>query len=106
MSDYPTVDQSNAGPSSGRGCNNYMRLGALASVRLLVMLRRIWKSIDKLAEIEQSRLQLERDRLSLQYPAWGKAGGKVPKAPRLTEIGRATIESQNKRYLETHDAEE
>lgn len=43
-------------------------VGAFALARVIVRLRSIQRSIDKLAEIEQARLDLERERLMAEFP--------------------------------------
>lgn len=77
-----------------------MRLGAFAITRLIIMLRRLWKSVDKLAEIEQSRLNLELDRMAMDYPKWHQAGGRVPDSSKKVEIGVVSVEDLNKKYKE------
>ncbi len=83
-----------------------MRLGTFAFFRLLIMLRRIWQSIDKLADIEQARLAIEQDRMALDYPKWSMAGRKIPSNPRKTEISVAEVSDWNKRWREQHPDEE
>lgn len=73
-----------------------MQIGAMATARLLIMLRRIWKSIDRLADIEHEWVALEKERLKLEYPLYGAP----PKERKKTEIGVAELEDLNKRWKE------
>lgn len=81
-------------------------MNALALVRVLVMLRRIWKSIDKANEIAQARLDLEKERLAMEHPSWYKAGRKIPQKGKLTQLGVAEVDTLNQRYRDTHYANE
>lgn len=75
-----------------------MKIGSFATVRFIVMLRRLWKSVDKLADIEQKRYDLELDRMMMDHPKWVQAGGKPPSKPRLAEFAVAKVEDWNDRY--------
>lgn len=81
-----------------------MQIGALAFTRLIVMLRRLWKSVDRLTVIEYDRLQLEKERLALDHPEWRRAGSMLPNAKkaRKVEITTADTEQLNKKWKEQH----
>ena len=80
-----------------------MRVGAFAFLRLIIMLRRIWQSVDRLAEIEQARLDLEKDRMAIQYPKW--SGGRLPSATKKTTISVAGVDDLNKGWRERNPYE-
>ncbi|MGH7184550.1 MAG: hypothetical protein ACREJN_21605 [Nitrospiraceae bacterium] len=63
------------------------------------MLRRIHTEIGKSNEIATSRLNLERDRLAMEYPQWYKAGGRIPTHKKV-KVEYATIEDWNTKILE------
>lgn len=79
-----------------------MRIGAFAFVRLIVMLRRIWQTLNNLEEIERDRLSLEKDRLALDHPAWSRAGGKMPSTNKRAEIGAVDVADLNKNWHLQH----
>lgn len=79
-----------------------MRVSAFATVRLIVMLRRIWQSLERRNEIEQTRLAMEQDRMALEYPKWSQAGRKLPSNPRKAEITVADVAEWNKNYKAQH----
>lgn len=79
---------------------------ALALLRALVFLRRISKELIRSNEIAEARLNLERERLALEFPAWHKAGGKVPSAPRMAVIGKLDVDEVNRTWKETHPGQE
>lgn len=72
---------------------------AYVLLRVLVTARQIKKALEKGNEIAEARLQLEKDRLAMQYPAWYKAGSKVPSR------GRVSIETANREDWETRNRE-
>jgi hypothetical protein len=69
------------------------------------MLRRLWKSVDRLADIEQARLDLDRERMSMQFPKWEQAGRKLPENKLKTTIGHVNVEDLNKKYALNHPEE-
>lgn len=75
-----------------------MRIGAFAIARLVIVLRRIWQSLESIKEIESGRLALERDRMALDYPKWSQAGMKLPANPKKAEISVADVAEWNKNY--------
>jgi hypothetical protein len=81
-----------------------MRIGAFSFLRLVVMLRRIWVSLDRLEDIEEKRLELERQQTSLEYPGWRRAGNKFPdpKNAKPVEIGVVDVEDLNNNWKSQH----
>lgn len=73
---------------------------AVILLRVFAVLRRISRNLNKANEIAQQRLDLEKDRLALQYPQWYRAGGRVPDSPKLTEIAHADVEDWNRKARE------
>lgn len=68
---------------------------ALILIRLLATLRAIHRDLLKRNEIATEHLQLDKDRLALQFPAWYRAGSRVPDVPKIASIDHPTIEEWN-----------
>lgn len=83
-----------------------MHIGAFSFLRLLVMLRRVWKSLEDIKDIQQSRLSIEQDRMALDYPKWSLAGRKIPSNPRKAEFAVADVTEWNKNYRIQHPDED
>ena len=80
-----------------------MKVSAFTTLRLIVMLRRIWQSLEKANAIQMEMLKLKRDEMALIYPKWAQAGGRVPpKTGKLAEIATADVDDWNKNWRFTH----
>ena len=62
----------------------------ILTLQLLVMLRRIWKSLERIGNIQQARLDFEMSQVA------------KPRSPKLAQIGRATVEDLNRSYRDRH----
>lgn len=71
---------------------------ALILLRVFAILRRISRNLNKANEIAQERLNLEKDRLALDYPSWYRAGGRVPDSPKMASIEYPSVEEWNDRH--------
>lgn len=67
--------------------------------RALVYLKRIAYELHRANEISEARLTLD-------HPEWGRAGGKLPKKPKLVSISRADVSDWNDKYRDSHYGEE
>ena len=63
-------------------------------LRTLAVLRRITKALE-------AQNDLTRERLTLEFPDYGRRTGKR-KAPRLVDLGVASVEDWNEAYHKTH----
>jgi len=75
-----------------------MRIGAFAFLRLIVMLRRIWVSLDSISSTQKELLDLEQRRLSLEHPTWTSVGS----APKKAVISKVEVEDLNKNWRMRH----
>lgn len=71
-----------------------MQIGAYAFVRLLISLRRIWKSLDRIADAQETMMRIESRRFHLDYPE------RLEKIPRKTEMGVVDVADLNKKWQE------
>ncbi len=76
-------------------------IGSFLALRLLVLLRRIDKTLLAGNEIAAARLQLEKDRLALDHPNWYRAGSQLPTPTRKVTFDRAEVDDWNKRHQES-----
>lgn len=77
-------------------------MAAFALLRALVFLRRIWTELKISNEIAESRLNLERDRLGLEFPKWDRKIGQV----QHIQIDRLDMDFLDNRWKEAHRGEE
>lgn len=77
-------------------------MGSLVALRLLVMLRRIWKAQVQLVEVQTARLELEKQRMQLEHPEWLRAGNRVPnpKAAKKAEFNVMEWDNINAKWKE------
>ena len=68
------------------------------SARTLVYLRQIVSQLDRSNDIAERRLAIEHP---AEYKVM-KSRGTISTMPKLSSIGRPTVEDWNKRYRETH----
>lgn len=71
-------------------------------LRAWVILKRIAKALEESNKIAQAALDLDKERMAMEHPKWYQAGGKVPDAPKLTIISKASIDEWNERFREQH----
>jgi len=64
----------------------------LSNVRLLIMLRRVWKALERGNDIAQARLDFDME----------QAGLGPKKVPKKTQISVATVEDFEKNWIEKH----
>jgi hypothetical protein len=68
-------------------------------MRLVVKLGHINKNLAALVEVERERLELDRQRLSLEHPEWLRAGGRLPARSGVkAQLGVISTAELNKQY--------
>ena len=75
---------------------------ALALGRLIVWLKRICVQLKESNEIAKKRMDLEIERLSMDYPQWERAGRRLPPRARAVTFDKPTVSDWNQHWRERH----